>query len=200
MRERTFTTFQVAEVCGVYPSTVINWVKQEQMPAFRTPGGHRRILESNLLAFLQKYKFPIPDWLALGKRRVLVVEDDAAQGQLLLRALKRAAPELDVRWLKDGVEAIFAIAKEAPDLVILDVFMPSVDGGHVLKTIRESHATAKTRVIGMSGKRLTGDKAEEFDKLTDAFFSKPFDVKALCEKAVKLLRTQSSAPKAVKTR
>ena len=78
--------------------------------------------------------------------------------------------------------------------------MPNVDGGHVLKTNRETPATAKTRVIGMSGKRLTPDKADEFDRMTDAFFVKLFDVKALCEKALMLLRTQTSAPKSVKPR
>jgi excisionase family DNA binding protein len=200
MRERTYTTFQVAEVCGVYPSTVINWVSQNQMPAFRTPGGHRRILESDLLAFLQKYRFPIPNWLEVGKRRVLVIEDDAAMGKLLLKALKLASAELDVRLIKDGLEALMAIGQEAPDLVILDVVLPTIDGGHLLKTIKESQATAKTRVIGMTGKRLPADKAEEFDKLTDAFFFKPFDVKALCEKAMTLLRTQTSAPKRVKAK
>src|SRR5438045_4170319 len=119
MRERTYTTFQVAEVCGVYPSTVINWVRQKQIPAFRTPGGHRRILESDLRVFLEKYKFPVPEWLALGKRRVLVIEDDAAVGTMLVKALKKASPELDVRLIKDGVEALMAIGGEAPDLVVL---------------------------------------------------------------------------------
>lgn len=198
MREKTFTTFQVAEICGVYPSTVINWVKRNQLPAYTTPGGHRRILESDLQAFLEKYKFPMPEWLPLGKRRVLVVEDDPAVGQLLLKAFKRAAPELEVRWLKDGVEALLALGQEPPDLVVLDVVMPNVDGGHVLATIRSSANTARTRVIGITGKRLAPEKLEYMEKNTDAFFLKPFDVKALCDKGLSLLRRQGVGSRGAK--
>lgn len=195
MRERTYTTFQIAEVCGVYPSTVINWVKNGDLKAFKTPGGHRRVLESELREFLVKFNFPMPAWLAVGKRRVLIVEDDPAVGKLLVRALKGASEELDVTWLKDGAEALLAMGREAPDLVLLDVFMPFLDGGVVLKTIRGSGTMAKTRVIGITGKRLEGQQKEDFESLTDAFFLKPFDIKVLVEKAINLLRTAPSAPK-----
>src|SRR5438046_154830 len=112
MRERTYTTFQVAEVCGVYPSTVINWVKNKELKAFKTPGGHRRILDSYLRDFLVKFNFPMPEWLAVGKRRVFVVEDDPHVGKLLVKALKLASDELDVTWLKDGAAALLSMGKE----------------------------------------------------------------------------------------
>ena len=198
MREKTYTTFEVAEICGVYPSTVINWVKRGQLDAYTTPGGHRRILESVLAEFLKKYKFPIPESVAVGRRRVVIVEDDDAVGQMLVKALRRASPELDVRWIKDGVEAMLFLGKDPPDMMILDVVTPVIDGARVLATLRSDPNTSRMRVIGMTGKRLPPDKLKYMQKHTDAFFLKPFDIKAFTEKALALLRSGVAGTKTAK--
>ena len=96
-RERVFTTFQIAEMCSVRPTTVIKWANQQRIKAYTTPRGHRRVLESDFLEFLKKYNLPIPMELGAGRRRVLVVEDETDLGQLLVRSLQRASKDLDVR-------------------------------------------------------------------------------------------------------
>ena len=63
MQEKTYTTFQIADFCGVRPTTIIKWVKQKKIRAYVTPGGHRRIRHSDLLSFLKEYNLPIPDEL-----------------------------------------------------------------------------------------------------------------------------------------
>ena len=83
--EKTFTTYQIAQICDVYPTTVISWIKREKLKAFTTPGGHRRVLAADLLEFLKKFKFPIPERLAPRRRRALIVEDEKAVGQLCSR-------------------------------------------------------------------------------------------------------------------
>ena len=59
--EKTYTTFQIADICNVRPTTIIKWANQQRIKAYTTPGGHRRIRESDLLDFLKKYNFPGDD-------------------------------------------------------------------------------------------------------------------------------------------
>ena len=161
--EKTYTTFQIAEMCGVRPTTIITWVKQNRIKAFVTPGGHRRIRETDLLKFLKYYRFPIPEELmGNGQKRVLVVEDEASVGRLLKQGLEEAlGGKAEVEWIEDGIQALLVLGKRPPDLVILDVVMPVVDGARVLATLRSDPQTEKTKVIGMTGNRLGAEKLKD---------------------------------------
>ena len=61
MTEKAYTTFQIAKICGVKSTTIISWIKKRKMEAYVTPGGHMRVKESDLIAFLKKYGLPIPE-------------------------------------------------------------------------------------------------------------------------------------------
>ena len=73
MREKSvFTTFEAAKLCHVSPLSIINWVNAGRLPAFRTPGGHRRIRREDLVRFMRENGIPIPepvvkDFIALGE-------------------------------------------------------------------------------------------------------------------------------------
>ncbi len=56
--KRFYSTFEVGGICGVYPSTVINWINDGKIKAGCTPGGHRRIIKSDLVVFLRKLGYP----------------------------------------------------------------------------------------------------------------------------------------------
>ncbi|OGR88519.1 MAG: hypothetical protein A3A86_05370 [Elusimicrobia bacterium RIFCSPLOWO2_01_FULL_60_11] len=176
--EKTYTTFQIAGMCGVKPTTIIKWIQQKRMPAFATPGGHRRVRESDLLKFLEQYRLPIPEGMGEKKRsRILVVEDEGTVGRLILRALKEAfGTEAEVEWIEDGIQALIELGKKPVDLVILDVVMPVVDGARVLASLRADPQTAQVKVIGITGKKLLGEKLKFMQEHTDAFFYKPFEL------------------------
>jgi CheY-like chemotaxis protein len=191
-REKVFTTFQIADMCSVRPTTVIKWANQERLKAFTTPGGHRRVTAGDLLEFLRHYKLPIPHELAEESApRVLIVDDEPDIGNLLVRSFKRAFPHSPVQWVKDGVEGLLALGHSPPDLMVLDVQMPTVDGERVLATLRSDPQTRAIRVIGMTGKRLTSPTLEFMTKHTDAFFHKPFRVEELLAKAKGLLESHA---------
>lgn len=63
MNPKTYTTFEAAEILGVQPTTVIKWHNQGRIKAYKTPGGHRRILEVDLFIFIQEYEFPVGEEL-----------------------------------------------------------------------------------------------------------------------------------------
>ena len=197
--EKTYTTFQIAEMCGVRPTTIISWVKQKRIAAFVTPGGHRRVRETDLLAFLRQYQFPIPEGLgSASRRRILVVEDEASVGRLLKRALEEAfGDEVEVDWIDDGIQALLELGKKPVDLMISDVVMPVVDGAKVLATLKADPKTAKIKVIGMTGTKLAGEKLKFMEDHTDAFYYKPFNLNQIVEKSRELLaksRRKASAP------
>ena len=71
-----YTTHDVSRILQVNPRSVINWIDQDLLPAYRTPGGHRRIRREDLLSFLRKHQIPIPPILLDGKFKILIVDDD----------------------------------------------------------------------------------------------------------------------------
>ena len=194
-KHKKLTTFQVADLLGVSYQSVSNWIAEGRISAERTPGGHRRIKESDLLAFLRKYNIPIPEEMAAaGRKKILIVEDESDIGQLLVRTFQKAAKEVTVQWTRDGVEGLLSVGQSTPHLVILDVEMPLVDGARVLATLRSDAKTKEIKVIGMTGKQLEDEKLRFMRDHTDAFFFKPFKVAELSKKAFELLKVAPSKP------
>jgi excisionase family DNA binding protein len=194
VKEKTYTTFQTAEICGVQPSSIIQWVKQKKMKAFVTPGGHRRIKQSDLLEFLKQYNFPIPEELKKSQKRLLIVEDDTAIGQLLKKVFENTMSEVTVEWTTDGIGALLALGNNPPDLIILDVVMPMVDGAQVLSTLRLDPITRNIKVIAVTGKRLAPEKMKFVQSYSDAFYLKPFDLNVVVKKAMSLLGVLNQHP------
>src|SRR5262245_27920606 len=123
------TSHQVGELLKVNPSSVNNWVNEGKIPAFRTPGGHRRIRQSDLIAFLQRHKMPIPKNLAAqGRRRVLIVDDEVAVLNGFKRRLRPHEHLVEVAVASNGVDALVLVGAFKPHLIVLDVFMPDIDG------------------------------------------------------------------------
>ena len=86
MTNAFLTSHAVAELIGVSPSTVLSWIDKGLLPAFRTPGGHRRVEPSALLEFLRAHQMPVPRTLLPQAKRMLLIDDDI----VFLRSTKRA--------------------------------------------------------------------------------------------------------------
>src|SRR5579885_1934753 len=102
---RVFSTFEVGRICGVFHTTVINWVNKGKLKAHMTPGGHRRIALSDLIDFMRRFEMPIPADLENRPKRVLVVEDNAAVQRMLARALQ-PFEGIVVETCSGGLEAL----------------------------------------------------------------------------------------------
>ncbi len=148
-----FTTFEAAKLCHVSPLSIINWVNAGRLPAFRTPGGHRRIRREDLARFMRDNGIPLPEELrdGSGRQRVLVVDDEAAIRDVIADNLSHRSTPYDVVTAADGFEAGRLIATFQPDVVLLDLRMPGLDGFQVCRTIKGDSETASTVVIAMTG-------------------------------------------------
>lgn len=154
MREKAvFTTFEAAKLCHVSPLSIINWVNAGRLPAFRTPGGHRRIRREDLARFMRENGIPLPEALrdGSGRARVLVVDDEAGIREVIAESLSHRATPYDVMTAADGFEAGRLVATFRPDVVLLDLRMPGLDGFQVCRTIKGDSETASTVVIAMTG-------------------------------------------------
>ena len=183
-KERWLTLGQAAKLLGVAQSTVRAWSDAGRLPVFYTPGGHRRFKETDLESFLTRN--------GAGSRprnaaTVLVVDDDAR-----LRELIRVNLEYDgmtVREAGTAEEGLRALDEDPPDLVLLDVQMPGIDGWAMLQRMRERHGVEALPVIMFSGKTEGGAERAEAGG-AQAFVGKPLDPLTLVEQAKALLRVR----------
>jgi len=148
--KRNLSTFDVAELLQVDPGSVANWVDGGLLKAHRTPGGHRRVAADDLVAFLHAHEMPVPPELREGPARVVVVDDEPAMTQLIAKAIRTAHPEYEVTEAHDGFGAGTVIATIRPEVVVLDLRMPGMDGFEVCRQIKSRDATRGTVVIAVT--------------------------------------------------
>ncbi|MFE4106381.1 response regulator transcription factor [Almyronema epifaneia] len=117
---------------------------------------------------------------------VLVVEDSAAQREMITDLLRKSG--LKVTAASDGVEALESIQSHLPDLIVLDIVMPKMNGYEVCRRIKADPATQNVPVV------MCSSKGEEFDRYwgmkqgADAYIAKPFQPTELVGTVKQLLR------------
>jgi excisionase family DNA binding protein len=176
------TLGQAATYLGVAQSTVRKWSDGGRLSAFYTPGGHRRFRRSDLDAFLAGSS----GGTATAERPLVLIVDDDAQ----LREFVRVNLEMDgyvVREAGSADEGLAALDEEPPDLVLLDVMMPQVDGFEMLRRMQDRHGVGSVPVIMFSGKVDEETASRAARGGAQAFIGKPFDPQALIESTKQLL-------------
>jgi excisionase family DNA binding protein len=179
-----FTTHEVSRLLHVNPRSVINWIEQNLLASYRTPGGHRRIRREDLMAFLRKHQIPIPAALVEEKFSVLIVEDEEDITDIIRTFFERQG-EYEIRSATDGISALIEVGRSKPDLIILDIMIPGVDGLEVCRTIKAG-ATNKSAIIAISGQSEWQNRILQAG--ADAFMAKPLDLDKLYSEAKRLLR------------
>jgi excisionase family DNA binding protein len=167
------TLGQAAKFLGVAQSTIRKWSDVGRVPAFYTPGGHRRYKRHDLEAFLERSG---PGKPARGPL-VLLVDDDAQ-----VREVVRINLEMEgyaVREAANAEDGLAALEDEAPDLILLDVMMPQVDGWEMLRRVQERHGVGSIPVVMFSGQLDAGSEAAQ--RGAQGFVGKPFDLRALID-------------------
>jgi len=151
--EHLFTSTEVGDLLQVNPSSVKKWVNAGFLSAFRTPGGHRRIRAADLVTFLDQHHMPVPTALrGVARRRIVVVDDDRTQLRAISRRLRRFADQVEVSVVDDALDALVRIGASRPHLVVLDVFLPGIDGLELCRHLRRSPETRDATVIAVSGR------------------------------------------------
>ena len=170
------TLGQAARFLGVAQSTIRKWSDQGRVPAFYTPGGHRRYRRSDLESFLDRSG---PGGRPKSGPLVLLVDDDAR-----VRELVRVNLEFEgynVREAGSAEEGMTAIEEAKPDLVLLDVMMPQTDGWEMLRRIQDRYGAGAIPVVMFSGKVDEQAQAQAATSGARGFVGKPFDLQQLID-------------------
>jgi len=179
-----YTTHEVSRLLHVTPRSVSNWIEQNLLPSYRTPGGHRRIRREDLLAFLRKHQIPTPASLVEGKFSVLIV-DDEEEIVSIAKAYFQGQGGYEISSASDGITALIEVGRIKPDLLILDIRIPGVDGVEVCRRIKADPGN-KTAIIAISG--VADTERNILQAGADAFMAKPVDLEKLHTEARRLLR------------
>jgi two-component system KDP operon response regulator KdpE len=165
-------------------STIRKWSDSGRLPAFYTPGGHRRYRRSDLDQFLERGGASAPR-RSEGRRLILIVDDDER-----LREFVRVNLEMEgysVREAGSAEEGLSALDDEPPDLILLDVMMPQVDGWEMLRRVHERHGVGAIPVIMFSGKVDEDGLKAATSRGAQGFIGKPFNPQQLIESTKQLV-------------
>ena len=170
------TLGQAARFLGVAQSTIRKWSDSGQISTFYTPGGHRRYRRSDLHAFLDRSG---PGGRPKEGPTVLLVDDDQHVRELVRVTLEQEG--YIVREAGSADEGMTSIEQERPDLVLLDVQMPHVDGWEMLRRLQDQYGTGAIPVVMFSGSAQEGSRAEAASRGARGFVGKPFDLQQLVD-------------------
>jgi excisionase family DNA binding protein len=184
-----FTTGEAAKICKVSQQTIIRCFDSGQLKGFRVPGSRfRRIPRDQLFHFMRDNGIPT-DALESGKRKILLVDDDQDLVELIVDVLERDG-RFEVRTANNGFDAGMMVKDYQPDLIVLDVMLPDINGKEVCHRVRGDASLEDVRILCISG-MIEDDKIQEL-KLSgaDDFMHKPFDIEDLIDRMCGLLEIE----------
>ncbi len=178
---RIFSALEVANICGVVNQTAINWIKNNHLKAFTTPGGQYRIYSEDLVDFLNNRGMRVPEELSEllaglnTKKKVMIIDDDKDLNEMMKLIFSRKLESFDIIQAFDGFEAGKLLVSEKPDVIILDIDLPGVNGHLLCARIKEDKDLGSPVVISISGLDDTFEEEKILSEGADAFFTKPLD-------------------------
>jgi excisionase family DNA binding protein len=184
-----FTTGEAAKICKVSQQTIIRCFDNGSLKGFRVPGSRfRRIPREQLFSFMKDNGIPT-DALESGKRKILVVDDDEELVELLVDVFERDG-RFETRNANNGFGAGMLVKEFRPDLVVLDVMLPDINGKEVCQRVRSDSSLESVKIICISG-MVEQDKIADLRAVgADDFMHKPFTVDKLLERACDLLEIE----------
>jgi excisionase family DNA binding protein len=181
-----FTTGEAAKICKVSQQTIIRCFDNGSLKGFRVPGSRfRRIPRDQLFSFMRDNGIPT-DALENGKKKLLIVDDEQDLVELMSDAFARDG-RFDIRTANNGFDAGMQVKEFRPDMVVLDVMLPDINGKEVCQRVRSDKTLDSVRIICISG-MIEPEKVNDLRASgADDFMQKPFTVDRLIERVCDLL-------------
>lgn len=185
MKKDVYTIPEAARICSVGRTTMWRWVKSGKLKASTTLGGKYRISKTGLKDFILKNDIhSLTRELSYGKK-ILIVDDDLSVQTLLKAVLITEKYETDIA--SDGFEAGIKVMAFNPDLIILDLFMPGMDGFEVCERMKKNSNTSHIKILAITGYDTRENKDKIMQAGADEFLTKPIGTKKLLDNIKGLL-------------
>jgi excisionase family DNA binding protein len=172
---RYLTTGKVGEMLEVSPAAIKKWIQQGKLAAFRTPGGHFRILADEFERFQKTHGFATD---TAAPRRFLVVADERHVADAVVASLRAFHPRARTETAANGFEGLLKIGTFRPDVLLLDLGMPGMDGLEVCRQIKRDPVIRETKVVVMTA-QAGGTEPRAMGAGADGVLSKPLDADAV---------------------
>ncbi|MDD9940731.1 MAG: helix-turn-helix domain-containing protein [Myxococcales bacterium] len=163
-----FTASEVARFCQVDLKTIHNWADRGEIRHFRTPGRHLRFRRVDVLDFLRKYGYPVPEVLRQGKPSVHLIDENRDGIAELEGAL---GDRFEVTSFSEPVDALIAVGRDTPDVVVLDLTGEKLDGMSCIERLQSMEATRHVRIVVYSQQEHASQRA--LDAGASAFVRRP---------------------------
>ncbi|MCV2364915.1 response regulator [Paucibacter sp. DJ1R-11] len=172
-----FSTMEVARMLGLAVRSVQLMVDRGELTAWKTPGGHRRISSESVRSWQLQRQGPgalarsaaraalPPDSAATAKadpapQRILVIEDSVHYQNLIGMLLKQQFPELELHSAHDGIVGLAMVGQLQPEVLIVDILLPGIDGATLITSLRSHVQFAHSRLIVVTS--LDEDQRQPF--------------------------------------
>lgn len=149
---KDFSTMEVGRMLGMAVRSVQLMVDRGELSAWKTPGGHRRISRESIEAWLAQRGGALPTTApapgpAVGRRRVLLIEDSVHYQNLVALLIGQQFPELELHMAPDGIVGLAMYGQLQPDLLIVDILLPGIDGATLITSLRSQPQFARSRLL-----------------------------------------------------
>lgn len=181
------TTRQSAARLGVTVNAVKAWIRDCHLPALRTPGGHHRIAETDVQALKARLTLAARTG-SRARPRILLVDDHEELLGVIRESLSAAVSDATIRVATDGYEALVEIGLLRPDVLVLDLHIPRVDGFEVCRRLRAHPETGSIRILAITAYPEDDAREKILGRGADDFLEKPFSLAELRARVLALLR------------
>lgn len=185
--KKPYTTGEIAQICHVTINAVKKWIASGKLVAFRTPGGHYRVNKDDFLIFLEKYKLDIKEDMFPERKRVLIIDDEQDVVEFIKGALEAMQNGYMIETAGDGYEALIKVGDFKPELLVLDIRMPKIDGFEVCRRIKGENATKEIKILA-----VTAYGQDDIDRIlqcgADHCLPKPIRLKDFQKNVQRLLK------------
>ncbi len=147
-----YSTLEVAKLLGMAVRSVQMMVDRGELEAWKTPGGHRRISRSSVQRWRDSRQAAASRGAArpaerAGARRVLLIEDSKHYQNLVSLLVKHAFPDVELAVADDGIAGLAMVGKLEPQVLIVDIQLPGIDGAVLVTSLRSHPQFSGCRLI-----------------------------------------------------
>ena len=176
-----FTTGEAAKICKVSQQTIIRCFDNGTLKGFRVPGSRfRRIPRDHLFVFMNDNGIPT-DALESGRKKLLIVDDDQDLVDLMRDGFDRDG-RFEIRTANNGFDSGMQVKEFRPDLVVLDVMLPDINGREVCQRVRSDRTMDTVKILCISGMVESEKIADLRNAGANDFMQKPFTIDQLIER------------------
>ena len=182
--KEVFTTTEVARICHISKQKIVNLFDQGVIEGFRIPGPKgsnswaRRIPRKSLIEFMRRHNIPtdkLDRYQEAEKRKILIVEDDRQSVELLEALLEGLRERVEIKVARSGSEAAFLLGSFKPDILLLDIMLPDVDGDEILSRLEKEGMVGQIEIIVLTALKDEERKRALMERGVTHYMTKPID-------------------------